>query len=154
MKKFYYLIIVLSLSLCSCFSQKTLIKEDREKIYEHSCKLSKEELKIKIMNFLNLYFISSKGVIQTNDDGIIAGNYHSKLGWVGLTKVFPVYTFIIKYSDKSFKVKIVVKQIYMGCAYCDLVDESKWGNFKDDIYKDWDNFNESLNESVIELNTF
>jgi hypothetical protein len=124
------------LSLAGCAGELT--KEQSEMVYSHSVQISKADLKIKILSFINENYVSGKSVLQINEDGLISGNVISQFALLSKLE----YSFIIKYQDSTYKVKCVVKRII---GYNDRdVDYSDWGNYANKVKKEFDAFDNKL----------
>jgi hypothetical protein len=115
-----------------------LTKEQSEIVYSHSVQLSKADLKIKILSFINETYMSGKSVIQTNEDGLISGNVIAQFALVSKLD----YSFIIKYQDSTYKVKCIVKGI-IGWNN-EYVDNNNTANYADKIKKEFDSFDLKL----------
>jgi len=108
------LLVIISVAgillLQACYSNY-LTKEESEKVFEHKVDLSKEEIRNRLILYANEEFVSSKAVIQTDEDGLLAGNGVVPLD-VFLIGLRMKFTFIVKYTDDSYKVKWIVKDIF------------------------------------------
>ena len=133
-----FIFLVLSISLVGCVPSATLTKEQTEKIYSHEVNLKKDELKRKLLLYVNETFVSGKTVLQTNEDGLLSGN-----GIVDLKKIKGLMgetisiikmelTFIIKYDDGNYKVKWVVKDLSNEKG---IFSRDYWGYYTADIEK-------------------
>ena len=135
MKHILFSFIVILL-LAGCAGELT--KEQSEVIYSHSVQLSKADLKVKILTFINENYMSGKSVIQFNEDGLIGGNVISQFALISKLE----YSFTIKYQDNSYKVKCVVKRI-IGFSGNDLANNDM-ANYADKIKKEFDEFDNKL----------
>lgn len=114
MRKSIYLGVFLCLIFSSCFTYRELTKEEAERVFEHKVNYSKSELKSKLLIFVNEKYVSAKSALQTADDGIISGNFYKYLGSydpMGTQPQYGEFTFIIKYYDNGYKIKILVKSM-------------------------------------------
>ncbi len=158
MKVRFTFFVFLSILFVGCAGQKELTKEQSEKIFEHNTPLSKDQIKSKLLTFVNENFVSGKAVIQTNDDGILSGNYNFNLGNydpLGMYQVFTQSTFIIKYLDNSFKMKMLVKDLYLMSSQGEKpLTQTMWGNYANEIQTGFNNFDSTLVNYLNSKDTF
>ena len=132
------LFVIISISFWGCFPSKELTKDQTEKIFAHNVNLKKEEIKQKLILFANEKFVSGKAVIQSNEDGFLAGNgivqihYHSDLLGENINRVKMEFTFMVKYADNNYKVKWVVKDLTNDKG---SINQNLWGYYADEIEK-------------------
>ena len=131
------LIIVLLFQACG---SSPLTQNQSEKVFDYKIDLLKTEIKQRLILFTNEKFISSKAVIQTNEDGLFSGN-----GIVQLERSLPIInmelTFIVKYSDNNYKVKWIVKNLMVNN---ESMSQSVWGYYYEDIEESINKNNELL----------
>jgi|WetSurMetagenome_2_1015567.scaffolds.fasta_scaffold43883_3 hypothetical protein len=144
--------------LFSCVTPKELTKEDSEKIYEHNLSLKQDEIKTKILTFVNENFYSGKAVIQTNDSNLISGNYTFSCGDfdpLGTILVYADATFIIKYYDKNYKIKLILKD--MSTQSSDGKSPfapNMWGNYSEEINENFETFDQALYNYMVTTQDF
>jgi len=141
MKKAIFLLSFLSLILSGCANYKELTKDESEAIFAHEVQLNKEDLKRKILLYLNENILSAKAAIQTSEDGLITANFISILDAGNLLSPIQYdghFTALIKYTDKSYKLKILIKDITSNNV---SIYSSAWGAWNEQIvakYKKFD----------------
>jgi hypothetical protein len=135
--KSIYVIFILCCAFILQSCAKELTKEQSENVYSHSVQLSKAELKLKILSFINENYMSGKSVLQINEDGLISGNVVSQFAVITAME----YSFIIKYQDSTYKVKCIVKRMFRGS---EDVSASDWGYYADKVMKEFNSFDEKL----------
>lgn len=144
--------------LFSCVTPKELTLQDSEKVYEQKTSLNKNELKIKFLSYVNEGFNNAKAVIQSNEDGFLSGNYDAFLKNYDLLAMYKVYariTFMIKYSDNNYKVKLVLKSVYMVKDGVETtLDQSYWGNYSPEIQDQFNQFDIALSKYIEKKDTF
>jgi len=90
---------------------------------------------------VNENFYSGKAVIQTNDANIMSGNYSFSCGSfdpLGTIVVYADATFIVKYYDNSYKIKLVLKDMETHSSKgISPLASNMWGNYSEEII---DNF--------------
>lgn len=119
--------------LISCTSTSYLTKEQTEKVYTHRINLDKSDIRKKLLLFVNENYHSAASVIQTDEDGIFAGNgiiildeYGGIPGLASGVDVKAEITFIIQYSDKEYTAKWILKDII---AANKSTPSFYWGNY-------------------------
>lgn len=151
-------LLLLMLLLFACTIPKEITKEQTEKIYSHQVNRSSNEIKLKILTYINESFYSGKAVIQTQDEGIITGNYRfysDDFDLLGMFKVYATATFIIKYKDQSYKTKFVLKDMETVSSKGIVpLDRTFWGNYADEINDNYNRFESTLYEYIISEDTF
>lgn len=144
MKRMFLILMVVILSSCA---PQYLKDEQKESIYSHDIELKKDQLKIKLLDFVNSSFKSSKAVIQTNDDGLLSGNGSTVLGsdFTGMIVTTLEFTFIVKYEDGKYRMKCIVKNIFNRDTKSTYdLSEAMWGNWEKEIKGSFDKFDNSL----------
>ena len=150
----YFVFILTALILLSCMPSE-LTKEQSEVVYSHKIPLSKSDLKLKILSFVNEKYHSGKAVIQTNDDGIVSGNIViSDFAGNFIVRTSLEYTFIIKYQDAAYKIKCIVKDIRnTDSRQTYSQNPSQWGSYAKEVQSAFDTFDTSLNNYLNEKNS-
>jgi hypothetical protein len=122
--------------LIGCES-KELSKDESEKVFSHNIDLSKEQIKIKLLQYVNETFSPGKVTIQTNDDGFLACAGTFQLPYIPTIGYYQYYSklvFMVKYLDGNYRVKYVIKDIYLdGPDGKKRYPPSSWDNLKDGI---------------------
>lgn len=103
---FLFLIIIVG-----CASTSYLTQEQSEKVFSHDVSLTKEQIKQKLLVFINENYYSGKSVLQTNEDGLLSGNGTIQIYEFAGHPIFMDVTFIVKYDEKNYRVKWIVKDI-------------------------------------------
>lgn len=153
-----HLPLLFSFLLLQCVAPLELSQEDREKIFEHNIQLPAKDIKLKIHTFVNESFGSGKAVIQSNEDGLITGNFIFECDEFDIMlgqRTFANCTFLIKYSDNNYRMKLVVKNIFKQDDNRDYeVHESYWGNYAEQIRNYYSYFDDKLINYINSKDTF
>jgi len=126
--------LLVSLGFLSCATVKNYLEPgEGEAVYSHSVSIDQANIRSRLLVFVNEKYHSGKAVVQTDDPGLFIGNgriYLQDVGVLGNTADMEM-TFIVKYQDRSYSVKWIVKEIIHdgGMSYT----ENYWGMFKDSI---------------------
>jgi len=153
------LLFVILITACTPLIEKDLLPNEKEMVFEHQTKLSKAELKTRLIMFVNEGFHSGKAVIQSNEDGLLTGNYTTflaNLDALGYIKYFGEFTFLFKYSDNNYKLKVLIKNIYSfkeGRNDGDLPPRL-FGTYSEQIVNEYKRFDATLNDYLSSNNTF
>jgi hypothetical protein len=135
MKNLFFLFSI-TLFFFGCVPSKTLTTEQSEKVFEHSLDMKQADIRSKLLLFANENFVSSKSVIQTDDNGLFSGNgivtLKNTTGLFGeslnLTKM--ELTFLVRYSDNNYRVKWIVKDLFNDKgSYINNI----WGYYAEEI---------------------
>lgn len=129
MKTLLIFTVAFMLTIYGCSMSKPLTSVQNEIVYEHNVDLTKDELRKKLILFANEKFISGKAVIQTDDDGLLAGNGISQLP-ISIPIIRMEFTFIVKYTDNNYRVKWIVKDLMTDLG---RIVKRNWGYYYDDI---------------------
>ena len=144
--------------LYACTTPKEITKEQSEKIFTHEVIRSADEIRIKVLTYVNEAFYSGEAVIQTQDQGIITGNYRfycDKFDPMGMLEVWATATFIVKYYDQFYKTKYVLKNMEtVSSEGIVALDLSYWGNYADEIDDNFNQFDSTLFNYIISYDTF
>lgn len=109
-----------------CTPSKFIADQDKEKVFQHEVSLSKSQIKERIVTFVNEKYVSSKAVVQSNEDGLISGNGVAQVSSYIGNPVQMEFTFIIKYTDNSYKIKWIAKNLIMNNY---PISEDQWGYY-------------------------
>lgn len=157
MKKLILTLVFIPL-LISCIGQKELTKSDSEKIFQHTVGLDSSVIKTKALTFINESFYSGKAVIQTNDENILSGNYNffcTNFDPLGSVEVYCDATFIIKYFQNKYKIKLLVKELFTkSSSGIGNLHQSLWGNYSEEINNSFLSFDEALHNYMLATDTF
>ena len=128
------IILLSGLFIYGCIPSKQLTEEQSAKVYEHSVTLSKDEIKQKVIFFVNEKFISGKAVTQNTEEGLFTGNGIVNLPDLpfGAGVVKMELTFMVKYMDNNYKVKWIVKDLSNNKG---SFDPGMWGYYSEYIEK-------------------
>ncbi len=153
--KYYQSIIfvIVLLFFAGCYPYPKLSDEEKEKIFEHALNLNKQEIKVKLLTYLSENTNSAKSVIQVNEDGLLSGIVSIYLGKValGLTNADVELSFIVKYYDNNYKIKVIVKDLlYDGKS----VHENNWGQHREEIIQSISNFDKSVYSYLSNIQNF
>jgi hypothetical protein len=133
--------LVLSILILSC---APLSKADSEFISERQVSgITQKDMQLKINAFVNSYFNSGKSVTQSDHLGQFAGNGITPLQMGVLEPTsYLNYTFLIKYKDNAYKIKLIAKSVSTDQYPNGTIFEhhkkdirSKFQAFDDDLYK-------------------
>jgi hypothetical protein len=141
----------------SCVPPQYLTKEQSERIVEHNVNLSKEEIKINVLSYINEKFGSGKAVIQSNEDGFIAGNVIFYIGASDLLGLYGDYletTFLIKYQTNNYRVKYIIKNLYTEIRGKIDIHPYYWGKYSAKIDSALTNFDNDLLKYLSERTNF
>jgi len=142
-----FIISLITIFVAGCSISKYLTDEQTEKVFEHNIDLSKNKIRQRLILFANEQFVSGKSVIQTDDDGLFAGNgivtLKESTGLLGetlnITKM--ELTFIVKYSDNNYRVKWVVKNLSNDDG---SYAKNTWGYYAKDVKETLDRKDKEL----------
>lgn len=148
----------LLLFLFACVTPKELTKEDSEKIFEHNLSLKQDEIKTKLLTFVNENFYSGKAVIQTIDSNLLSGNYTFSCGNfdpLGSIVVYANATFIVKYYDDNYKIKFLLKDMEThSSSGISPLASNMWGNYSQEINDNFKEYDKALYEYMLAKNDF
>lgn len=153
------LFFVLSLIFWGCNAPKELTSEGREKVFNtQKITGSKTEIKNKLLLFVNESFGEAKAVLQTNEDGLLTGVFNTRLKPFDPLETIMVHadmSFLIKYNDGEYKLKMVLKRIYTrGSSGENTMQETYWGNYEPEVIKKYDEFFDRLKKYLLSDNSF
>lgn len=152
---FYKIGTVILLIVFSSCTPVYLTQQEKEVVYSYKVEVTKEQIRIKLLQFINETFKSSKAVIQVNEDGLLSGNGVVFLSSdaIGLIKTYMEFTFMFKYEDNQYKVKCLVKNLYNvdHKSTYDLA-EHQYGNYKEKILAEFAKFDKSVNDYLTNKN--
>ncbi len=130
-----------------CAPTNFLSKESSEQVFEHQLSLSKQDIKIKLLTFISENTISAKSVIQVNEDGFLSCNSYIDIGSFspGLL-LLPIavsmeFSYIIKYQDNNYKLKLIVKDLFYNSLHA---VPGIWGKHEAEINQSFHNFDSTL----------
>ncbi|MCX6151538.1 MAG: hypothetical protein NTX22_13485 [Ignavibacteriales bacterium] len=147
---------VILLFVTSC-APSYLTKEQSERVINHNVNLSKEEIKIKVLSYINETAGSAKAVIQSNEDGFLTGNVIFYIGTSDLIGVYPDYleaTFLIKYQNNNYRAKYVVKNVYVIIDKKIDIHPAGWVKYYTQIDTALTRFDKSLLEYMANSSNF
>lgn len=128
LRAYYFLLLACALYFLGCTPSKFIADQDKEKVFQHEVSLSKPQVKERLVTYANEKFVSSKAVLQSNEDGLLSGNGISQVTSYLGNPIKMEFTFIVKYTDKSYKVKWIVKNLIMNGT---SMREDFWGYYMD-----------------------
>ena len=100
--------------------------------------------------YINETFKDAKTVIQNNEDGLLTGRYTEKIDCFDplcTSLVFADISFLIKYSDNKYKLKLVFKDMFLlSSRGKQELRYTLHGNYEEKLKLAYQSLNNSLNK--------